>query len=352
MNPIINYFTNIPIGKLIARLLVSLVLLCLVASATVFAWDYFVTQKVVTLDPSLGTTIAIGNQSGKDPVISSVILSTTSTKQIRLHPGTYALKFSGSKDYQEELVSILVNKSMEIKTPTLKYTDDKLSQLLVSEKASIHQYLQPFMPDAGYKIGIEKLFNTGQWYSASLIPGNWYSSTNAQDMLRVIMKKENGQWKVEAGPSIVIYIGDYPNIPQDIIKATNKLGFYVDMPSGTVKVTNGSVINESVGTPDATKIEALIKIAVLYNISISNDPNAPSIYVKLDTFNNDVSGQYKIFKHNTSYTATIEGNSLTQDPKLPWNYWFSIKTNDGRQFKINSVTNDNGDALLSVSKIN
>lgn len=235
METIINYFKNISKTKLILFLILSV----LVVLAVVFAWDYFITQKVVTLNPSLGTNITIGKQKGDEIAISKPIANTNSFKKIRLQPGLYVVKFAGTKDYQEETESININKPIEITTPKLNYTDTKLSQLLKSEKPAIQNSLLPFIPNTGYKINVEKLFKIGNWYGAQLIPGGWYDPTvpadliprpannnNTQDMLKVIMKKGNGVWKVLAGPSIVISIADYPDIPQDVIRATNKLGLY------------------------------------------------------------------------------------------------------------------------------
>lgn len=239
MDSIINYFTNIPRNKLIKRLVVVFILLALAVGLILYAWDYFITQKVVTLNPSAGTTIEFGTRNGDEPIITNPIATTTTLKTIRLRPGSYVVRFSGSKDYQEIFQPVVIDKSVEIKTPTLSYTNEKLSQLLESEKPAIQQVLSPYMPDSGYTVDSESLFNTGAWYGARLIPSGWYDPTvpadliprptninNTQDMLKVIMKKGNGVWKVVAGPSIVISIADYSDIPQDVIRATNKLGLH------------------------------------------------------------------------------------------------------------------------------
>lgn len=237
MQQIINYFTNMPIRKLITRLLIALVLLCVVVASAYFAWDYFINQKIVTLNPSQGTVMTIGTKQGDEPIIVNQIASTNTKKKIRLHTGTYVIKFSGDKDYQEEASTVRIDKSMVINTPTLKYTDEKLAQLLDVDKALIQEVLQTVLPNARYSVDQEKLFYTGEWYGANLIPNDWYDPNapadiiprptnvdNTLDMLRVIMKKDNGTWKVVAGPSIVFFVDDYPKIPQDIISETNKLG--------------------------------------------------------------------------------------------------------------------------------
>ncbi|MEI6237118.1 MAG: hypothetical protein WCP03_00775 [Candidatus Saccharibacteria bacterium] len=237
MQPFIDYFTNTPKSKLIARALILLIVTVVVVLAISFFWNYFVTQKIVTLSPSAGTTITIGRQNGDDPYIGHPIATTTSQKKIRLQPGAYLVKFSGSEDYQEELTGVVVDKTIEIKTPDLKYTTNKQSQLLKSNKSAITKALSPIIPSGGYQINKEELLGGLDWYAASLKPNPWCdwgvpvkqlvpmpTSCN-YDMLRVILKKENGQWKVVAKPAIIFAIADYPDIPQDIIRATNKLGF-------------------------------------------------------------------------------------------------------------------------------
>ncbi len=238
MQPITNYFSNITKSRLIVRPLIMLVLLFGVIIAAFFAWDYFFNQKVVTLNPTNGTTITIGVRANGGSTMGEQIASTNTLKKVRLYPGIYAIKFSGSSDYQYEQTSITIDSSTEIETPDLNYTNKKLIQLLSDQKTKINSVVFGVLPNSNYKINTENLYNTGQWYGAVLIPNDWYDPNipsniiprptninNTQDMLRLIMKKENNQWKVVAGPSVIIYIKNYAGIPQDIIRAVNKLGF-------------------------------------------------------------------------------------------------------------------------------
>jgi len=229
MNHLINYIKNKSKVKLISLLMLLIVLI----AAVVVLWDYFIIQKEVTLSPSPNTVIAVSYSKTNQPITKA-----TSTEKIHLQPGTYTVRFTGTRDYQEESESVVVDKSITIKTPTLNYTDAKLSQLLATEGSIVHSVLMAAIPNTVYKINNEKLFETGNWYCAQLIPNDWYDPTvpsdyiprpinvnNTLDMLKVIMKKGNDTWKPVAGPSIVFYVGDYPNIPPDIIRAANKLGF-------------------------------------------------------------------------------------------------------------------------------
>lgn len=238
MQPIIERYENMPRNKLIARLVILVIILIAVSVLSYFTWDYLVNNKDVTLNPTPGTTITIGEMAGDEPVISKQIASTSVKKTIRLHIGTYAVKFSASKDYEDQLTSVDINNTTEITTPSLNYTTEKLSTILGAEKDAIHNVVWGVVSPDKYNIDIEQLFYTGQWYGARLIPKDWYdptvpadliprptNSNNTLDVLRVILKKEGGDWKIVAGPSVVLYINDYSQIPQDIIRSVNKLGF-------------------------------------------------------------------------------------------------------------------------------
>ena len=234
MQQIINYFVNASKIKLVVISLISLIIVGVIIVASLFAWDYFVTQKVVTLNPSPGTTITIGEQYKDEPTIKKEIASTKKLKEIKLLSGSYVVKFAGSSDYQAESRSIYIKESTEIKTPVLKYTDKKLGQLLIPEIPAIQNVITPILPNPSYQTNNETLLENGNWYGARLKPSVWDEPTMAvkytkptgtEDMLRLILKKENDQWKLMAGPSIIFAIADYPDIPQDVIRATNKLGF-------------------------------------------------------------------------------------------------------------------------------
>jgi len=238
MQPVVNYFENTPKKKLATWFVILILLLAVVAMISYFTWDYLVNNKDVTLNPTSGTTITIGEQAGDEPVISKQIASTNIKKTIRLHVGAYAVKFSASKDFEPQVVGININDTTEITTPSLNYTDEKLASTLNSEKDSIHSVIWGVVSSDKYDIDNDTLFYTGQWYGARLIPKDWYdpnvpadlqprptNPNNKLDMFRVVLKKEDGKWKVVAGPSVTIFIKDYPGVPEDIVRSVNYLGF-------------------------------------------------------------------------------------------------------------------------------
>lgn len=235
MKPITEFFANIPTSKIITRFILPLVIFVFILVATGFAWDYFVSQKEVTLIPTPGTTIRIGTKSGDDPAIDNQIASTTTKKAIRLRPGLYVLEYTGGSDYRTVIEQLTIDESTTIKTPSLVYTEEKLGKLLDSQKTDIHNSVSLAISDPDYSIDKEALYEKGDWYGASLKPSVWYYPTMAvknlgpvsgnRDMERVILQKVSGQWKIAAGPSVIFSIDDYPKIPEDVIRGTNSLGF-------------------------------------------------------------------------------------------------------------------------------
>lgn len=238
MKPIIDSFSNFSSSKQLTRLIALFITFIVIIGASIFAWDYFVNQKLVALIPGSGTTITIGDQSDDQLAISKQIASTSSKKSIRLRNGVYVVKFAGTSDYQEITKFVTISKSIEIKTPSMKYTDNKLNQLLESEKTAIKTTTAPILLNNDYSIDSGTLFEKGDWYGARLTPANWHDPiiganyielyTGSEDVQRIILKKLNGKWEIAAGPSVIFLIEDYPKIPTDVIRATNSLGFNLD----------------------------------------------------------------------------------------------------------------------------
>jgi len=215
---IIGYLKNHK--KLILIIIFSIFIIIVLFIVGTKVWDYFITQKLVTLNPTTGTTITIGKQVGEGVNMDTIITKTSSKQEIRLEPGYYSVKYSGNTEYLSAFNVINVDKSMEIRTPKLNFTQEKLNQLILTEKNTAQSALSLSFDTSGYTIVDDKVYGQGDWYSARLINNN-----GSSDNLLIIMKKENTSWKLIAGPLIIISIGDYPDIPQEVIRQTNKLGF-------------------------------------------------------------------------------------------------------------------------------
>jgi len=205
------------------KLYILLIAFVLIAAGLIWGgstlWGIFVTQKVVTLEPAPGTTITFGTQNSDTPSIAQEIVKTTTKLSKRLQPDAYLAIFSAT-GYKSQTEAINLTDNVTIKTPQLAYTDDKLATILNQEKATIHKVISQQQGSAGYIVSVESLYHQADWYAAELTPND-----ASLDTMKIILKKDGNIWKVAAKPSIVFWIDDYPNIPQDVIRATNKLGF-------------------------------------------------------------------------------------------------------------------------------
>ena len=74
----------------------------------------------------------------------------------------------------------------------------------------------------GYEIATGKLLGDGDWYVTTIrkpLKSQWSLAT---DVYRVILKNDGG-WKMMAGPNLVFAYMDYPEIPKEVIASANNL---------------------------------------------------------------------------------------------------------------------------------
>jgi ethanolamine utilization protein EutP (predicted NTPase) len=182
-------------------------------------WDVIITQKVITLEPASGTTITLGTQEGDTPAIKDQIAKTTTKLSKRLRPGAYIVIFSG-KGYEDQSQAIDLNDNVSIKTPKLLFTDEKLAEALTKEKNKLHEVVFRHINNDKYSIIGEGLYQRADWYVVAA-----RSKSDDLDDLRLVLRKDSGEWKVAAGVSSVLWIDNYPDVPQEIIRAANIIGF-------------------------------------------------------------------------------------------------------------------------------
>jgi hypothetical protein len=226
---------EIGMKALFKKVWLPLFIVIVLATSCYFLVDYFLVKKVVTLNPSAGSKISLTKITPKGSV--SIVANVDTQKKLRLRTGNYTATFSAGTDYEELINPISIKGSVTISTPELNFTATKLSGLLVNEEPDIQKLITALPISKDYSLAGESLLKQGQWYGAELYPDNWYDTSvaessgyrsanpnNTLDIVRIIAKKENGQWKVVAGPAVIFYIGDFKDIPADVIRATNKLG--------------------------------------------------------------------------------------------------------------------------------
>jgi len=201
----------------VVRLIIILTPLVLLSIGGVAMWQHYVVDKIVTLRAAAGTSITLGKPFGPGNnagVLGDTILQTNSQAKIRLSPGSYILVFSGA-DYAAQTQKITVSSNnLTLSTPSLNYSAQKLDSLLADEKPAIQTVVSGINSLSGYTTSYESLYGAGDWYAAKLAPPD----PTTQDVLRVVLHKENGVWQVAATPTLILYSGDYKSIPVAVVR--------------------------------------------------------------------------------------------------------------------------------------
>lgn len=179
----------------------------------------YLSYKKVVLNPTSGTHIILGTSNSDSPAVDNILIQADTKTSKRIKNGYYFVKYGGD-GYENLVDSVNVNKSIVLTTPLLSYSRARLTQLLSTERSSAQKAIKIKLPDSNYSIKSEKLYQQGQWYGAVMAPNN-----HTQDNLLVIAKKENNNWLVVAGPTIIFTLSDYPNIPQQVIKDMNRTAY-------------------------------------------------------------------------------------------------------------------------------
>lgn len=194
-------------GALVGTLVIGLIILSNALS-----------KKTVLLEPAANTTIALGllENSEGPPAVSQTLIETSSPNKIKVEPGWYGARFSG-EGLETKLEQIEIKEDMTITSPILNYTPERLNQLLEQQGPTIQQTFMNRPELAGYRVAYQKLYQQADWYAAVLMPPN----PQTQDILRIILHKKDNAWQVAAGPSIIFYIGNYPDVPQPVIRNVN-----------------------------------------------------------------------------------------------------------------------------------
>jgi hypothetical protein len=214
-----------PIKTVVILAIIGFSLFLIVTLFIVNAMRY----KNISIEPTQNTKITILEISGDNKTQTKTLAETTTNISISLKKGIYTVKYSG-EDMEKQISSIDVKDDMVVKTPELNFSITKLQNLLNQEKSN---NMLPKIP-VQYDLFKEKLYKKGDWYSAIYIPKNWYdpstpvgveprmtNDSNQLDIIKIVAKKENGQWQVMAGPDIVINKEDKKEIPSDILKDIN-----------------------------------------------------------------------------------------------------------------------------------
>ena len=118
-------------------------------------------------------------------------------------------------------------------------------------------------------------------------------------------------------------------------------------PKNEVTIKNANVLYDYLGNSSTLEIMSIIKISVLYDTNITDDPAAPPKYLQFSVFD---STKEKLLKNDNSYTINIDNNSINQVAGVPWDYWFTFTTNDGRHFRLDNTSTSDGINHIYIEK--
>ncbi|HSX27988.1 MAG TPA: hypothetical protein VLF60_00885 [Candidatus Saccharimonadales bacterium] len=187
-----------------------------------------VSQQTVTFNIHNGVTVDVfpagdvDTEHGLDQNVKPTATITQNGSTLKLAKGSYLAISKATKDYASNRVSFGVdNKSVTVDVDP-PYTDAKLQSLVSTEKTAIVAALTKAFPQISSLYTIEDgwFYKTGEWYGTKL---DYIGSDAASsDTLRVILHKDNGEWKVATTPpEIVLSATQHPEIPRDVISDLN-----------------------------------------------------------------------------------------------------------------------------------
>ena len=113
-----------------------------------------------------------------------------------------------------------------------------------------------------------------------------------------------------------------------------------------VDISNNGVLYNYLGSEATDSVMDGVNNAVLYNISLSDDPSVTPDYTLIDSLSYSPP---KLYKNNTSYVVKIDNDQINTVDHSP-DYWFTFSTNDGRHFRADDKTNDSDEEFLYIKK--
>lgn len=171
------------------------------------------------------------------PTKNSEPIDYSESEQIKLKKGSYIAEMK--KDgYEVEARTIsLADSPQVIVLNPRTFTAERLQQILNQEKGNIYNSLTSRYPDIFnlYTVQKEKIYLNGAWYAAVLLFKD--KSSLSRDSVRVVVKKEGGQWIVATKPYPSLSAVEYPGIPVNVLKDINTLEpsiEEIELPRGTV----------------------------------------------------------------------------------------------------------------------
>lgn len=185
----------------------------------VFHLVSFRTVSIKTGQPDFTADIYKADDTDRERKLASSKENTP----VQLQDGSYVAVASNDK-FSKDPLAFTVTKDTKEVTLHVSLSSATLSVMLSNESAILRKVLTDTYPQlsTGYKIGLGKLYRTGEWYATTLtvIPED---PREDGDIYRVVMKKENNVWKPVKTPALVLTTSEYPTVPLEILQEVNKL---------------------------------------------------------------------------------------------------------------------------------
>ncbi len=121
-----------------------------------------------------------------------------------------------------------INFTVEDKDKTITidpaYSKEYLKELLTKEKSVISAAITAKYPSvfSKYTLTHETLYGRGDW-SGGLLEPIVSDVRDQRDPYRIVLHKENGDWKVVRRPEYVLTSSKYETVPVDVLRAINSI---------------------------------------------------------------------------------------------------------------------------------
>lgn len=160
---------------------------------------------------------------GEDNDDTVTVTTVDSSKSVKLQDGKYGYLPNNTKYDSTPLKFDVASKDTSIEINP-DYSKERLAILLQDELSNITPVITAAYGQVleSYDIKPGSLYKKGEWYGTTIVehaaPGGNYGDT-----YRVILRKVDGDWKIEASPSLVLTTHDNPTVPKDILTSVNNL---------------------------------------------------------------------------------------------------------------------------------
>lgn len=192
--------------------------------------NYYLSLRTLTVNYENINSVSIFSTKKLDERDDEKPIKTVahSGKEIRLKKGSYVLQYDAKDNYQDYFMAIDLTDKHQVINLSPNYSDEYLDKILGGEVESIKKAIEEKYPKIKkiYDIQRGRLYKKGEWYGTTLIYKGDTTGSNLfkTDALRIVLKKENGQWAVKTNPPyILLNRYSYPGIPEDILRSVNAL---------------------------------------------------------------------------------------------------------------------------------